>query len=61
MASKTKSKPHQYEEYKVNERYRKLKKKASNATTSDNSDIVTESQSMEERPGSSTGQNDISP
>ena len=58
--AKLKENPHQYEQYKVNERYRKLKK-TSNATTSDNSDIVMESQSMEEKPGSSTGQNDTSP
>ena len=54
-----KENPYQYVQYKLNERYRKLKK-TSNATTSDNSDIVMKSQYMEERPGSSTGQNDTS-
>ena len=44
----------------MTERYRRLKK-TSNATTSDNSDIVMESQSMEKKLGSSTGQNDTSP
>ena len=58
--AKLKENPHQYEQYKVKERYRKLKK-TSNATTSDKADIVMESQSTEEIPGSSTSQNHTSP
>ena len=58
--AKLKESPHQYEQYKVNERFRKLKK-TSSTTTSDNSDMAMERQSMEDRPGSSTGQNDTPP
>ena len=58
--AKLKESPHQYEQYKVNERFRKLKK-TSNTTTSNNSEMVMESQSMEDRHGSSTGQNDTPP
>ena len=58
--AKLKESPHQYEQYKVNERFRKLKK-TSNTTTSNNSEMVMQSQSMEDRHGSSTGQNDTPP
>ena len=57
--AKLKENTHQYVQYKVKEQYWKFKK-TSSITTSDNSDIVMESQSMEERPGSSTGQNETS-
>lgn len=56
--AKLKEDPHRYENYKVNERYRKLKK-SSNANSNSATDLVVESESASEGSGSSTDQNDL--